>query len=168
MPVEAVLITTPSIDFTTLLGLTHETLDRNIAGAADSSHRKMVDAEKYLTCLAALKSVEAIITPDLLAHVSFSVLIIADELDLLDILGRTGMSFVVAETTVSGVSIAVATGTLRQWKEAVISGTSEAAASVTRTCYSKILLLFDRAGLTSVWSDYQRSTDRSGFLLASK
>ena len=164
MPVEAVMITTPSIDFTTLLGLTYDTLDRNVASQADASHRKMVDAEKFLSCLAAFKCVEATITPQLLAHVSFSVLIIADESDLLDILSRTGMSFVTAETTVSGVSIAVATGTLGQWRDAVISGTNLQSASIVRTCYSKILLLFDRAGLTSVWSDYQRSTlaPRSG------
>jgi hypothetical protein len=168
MPVEAVLITGPAIDFTTLLSLTHDAFGHNIASAADSSHRKMVDAEKFLTCLAAFKEEDGEVTPSLLSHVSFSVLVIADERDLLDILERTsGMSFVRAETTAPNVNLAVITGTLAQWRDAVVSGTDEATPPTVRTCYSKILLLFDRAGLS--WSNFERRTapDRSGFILES-
>jgi hypothetical protein len=168
MPVEAVLITGPAIDFNTLMSLTHEALGYNIASAVDSSHRKMVDAEKFLMCLASMKEEDGEITPNLLSHVSFSVLVIADEADLFDILERTHlMSFVRADTLVSNVSLGVLTGTLAAWRDAVAAGTNEAAPPTVRTCYSKILLLFDRAGLTSVWSDFKRNTapDRSGFLL---
>jgi len=171
MPVEAVLITGPAIDFTTLLSLTHEALGYNIASVADASHRKMVDAEKFLSCLAAFKGELGEITPNLLSHVSFSVLVIADERDVLDIIERTsGMSFVQAETAVSNVNLAVLTGTLSQWRDAVASGTDESTPPTVRTCYSKILLLFDRAGLSSVWNSFERHTapDRSGFLLEDK
>jgi hypothetical protein len=168
MPVEAVLITGPAIDFAALLSLTNEALGYNVASAVDSSHRKMVDAEKFLTCLAAFKEEDGEITPNLLLHVSFSVLVIADERDLLEILDRTsGFAYVRAETQVPNVNLAVLTGTLAQWRDAVASGTDEAVPPTVRTCFSKILLLFDRAGLTSVWSKYDRTTspDRSGFLL---
>ncbi len=168
MPVEAALITVPSIDFTTLLSLTHGALGYNIADNADASHRKLADAEKFLSCLAALKEDGGEITPNLLPHVSFTLLILADERDLLDILERaSGMSFVRADTTAPGVSLAVVTGALGQWKEAVASGVGEAATPAVRICYSKILLLFDRAGLTAVWNDFERrpAPDHSGFLL---
>lgn len=167
MPVEAVLINSPSIDFATLLGVAYEALGRNVASAADASHRKMVDAEKLLSCLAALRNGATAITASLLAHVSFSVLLATDQCDLLDILDVTsGMSFV-RSTTPSGIDIVVITGTLRQWRDAVVSATGETALPAVRVCYSKILLLFDRAGLTSIWSDFERSPalDRSGFLL---
>ena len=170
MAVEVVLITEPEIDFTTLLSLTHDALGYNIAGTADSSHRKMVDAEKFLSCLAAFKDESAEITTNLLSHVSFSVLVIVDERHLLDILDMTsGMSFVRA-LTAPNMDMAVITGTLAQWRNAVAAGTDESAPPTVRTCYSKILLLFDRADLTSVWSDFDRCTapDRSGFLLEDK
>ena len=77
----------------------------------------------------------------------------------------SGMSLVRTETTVSGVDIALLTGTLAQWKAAVVSGTSAAAPATVRTCYSKVLLLFDRVGLTSVWSDHDRRANPCGFLL---
>lgn len=168
MTVEAVLITVPSIDFKALLGLTHEALGYNVAEASDTSHKKMVDTEKYLTCLAAFNNESSEITPNLLSHVAFSVLIIADERDLLDILERTsGMSFVRAETKAPNIYLAVLSGTLAQWRDAVTSGTDRVASPLVRTCFSKILLLFDRAGLTSVWRNFDRSPapDRSGFLL---
>jgi len=170
MPVEAVLITGPATDFSTLLSLTHHALGYNLASAADASPRKMTDAEKFLSCLAAFKEEAAEITPNLFSHVSFSVLVIASQRDLLDILERAGMPFVSAETTVAEINVAVLTGTLAQWRDAVASGTNEAASPTVRTCYSKILLLFDRAGLTSVWNDFERRTalDRSGFLLEDK
>lgn len=171
MAVEAVLVTTPAIDFGTLLNLAHDALGYNLASAADASHRKLVDAEKFLFCLAALKEEDSAITPKLLAHVFFSVLVIADERDLMDILEQTcEMSFVRAETTVPNVNLAVLSGTLAKWKEAVLSGTNEAAPATVRTCYSKILLLFDRAGLSAVWNNFERRTapDRSGYLLEYK
>lgn len=168
MPVEVVLVTKPAVDFLALLKLTQDALGFNIASNADSSHRKFSETEKFLSCLASLKDEEGVITTNLLSHVSFSVLIIADERDLIDILERTsGMSFVRAETTVSSVDLAVLTGNLAQWRDAVAAGTSESTPPTVRTCYSKILMLFDRAGLTSVWSNFDRrnAPDRSGFLL---
>jgi hypothetical protein len=69
--------------------------------------------------------------------------------------------------TVPNVEMVVVSGTLRQWRDAVVSGTKEAALPIVRTCYSNILLLFDRAGLTSLWDDFDRrmASDRSGLLL---
>jgi len=168
MPVEVALIIEPAIDFTTLLGITHEALRRNIASAADASHRRLSLSEKYLTCLASLRNEETTSISNSLSHVSFGVLVIADDRSLLDILQQTlGMSFVQAETVAPGMNMAVLTGTLEQWRDAVAAGTDRTASPAVRTCYSKILLLFDHAGLTAIWSDYDRSTlpNRSGFLL---
>jgi len=169
MPVEATLITSPAIDFATFVGLAHEALGYNIASAADTSYRKLSDAEKFLFCLAALKEEDGEITRNLLSHVSFSVLIIADERDLLDILleGTSGISFVRGETMVAGVNVAVLTGTLAQWHDAIAAGTCEVTPPAVRACYSKILLLFDRAGLTSIWANFDRrmAPDQSGYIL---
>jgi hypothetical protein len=167
MPVEAALISSPAIDFTTLLSLTHQALGCNIAGAADASHRKTVDAEKFLSCLAVLRDRSGEITKELLAHVSFSVLVVVDERDLVDILDVTsGMSFV-HSLAAPNVNLAIISGTLRQWHDAVVSGTKETAPPTVRSCYSRILMLFDHAGLTSIWNDFDRrmATDHSGFVL---
>src|SRR3989304_5627503 len=99
MFVETVLIIAPAIDCATLLSLAHETLGYSLAAAADASPRKLSDAETFLVCLAALKDESAEIISNVLSHVSFGVLVIAEERDLLDILEKTsGMAFVRAET----------------------------------------------------------------------
>ncbi len=167
MPVEAVLIKGPAIDFNTLLSLTHEALGFSIAEYADSCGRKMVDTEKYLSCLAALKDEDGGITPNLLVHIHFAVLVLAEERDLLDILEYANMPFVRAETLAPNVKLAILTGNLAQWRDAVASATSQSVPPTVRTCYTKILLLFDRAGLSAVWKNFDRTTapDRSGFLL---
>lgn len=169
MPVEVFLITTPAIDFNMFLSLTHEALGYNIAGEADASHRKMVDTEKFLSCLAVLKDRAGEITSDLLSHVSFTVLVVTDARHLFGILDvASGMSFVRAMTA-PNAEIAVISGTLRQWRNAVASGTKETAPPTVRACYSKILLLFDRAGLTFVWNNFDRrmALDHSGYILES-
>ena len=84
---------------------------------------------------------------------------LSDKEAIIDIVDRTsGMSCTRAETMIPNINVAVLTGTLAQWRDAVASGTDEATPPTVRTCYSKILLLFDRAGLTSVWSNYERRT----------
>ena len=171
MPVEAVLITGPAIDFPTLLSLTHHALGYNIASAADASHRKMVDAEKFLSCLAAFKEELARSRPNLLSHVSFSVLVIASERDLLDILEQN-LGNVLRPRRDDGPRHESGRldrhfGTVARRR---VLGNQRGHASNRARCYSKILLLFDRAGLTLVWNDFERHTaaDHSGFLLEDK
>ncbi|REJ65611.1 MAG: hypothetical protein DWQ31_16865 [Planctomycetota bacterium] len=172
MTPDAVLIQQPAIDFTTFLGLSHQMLGYSPGRAADSTRREFSDAERFLSCLAALRDEHAPagITPNLLAHVSFSVFIAADERDLLDVLeAASGMSFVTAETLARGVHAAVITGTLNQWRDAVKTGTSVAREHAVRACYCKVMVLFERAGLAQVWADFtKKSTTDHLFYLEDK
>lgn len=170
MTPEVVLIQQPAIDFATFLGLSHEALGYSPARACDASHRQLSDAERFLSCLAAVRDSKAPagLSPSLLRHVSFSVLVAADERDLVDILqAAAGMPFVTTSTIRPRVQLAVVTGTLAQWRDAVVSGT--AAEGAVRACYCKALLVFERAGLSHVWHDFhKRTTPDKLFLLEDK
>ena len=122
---EVLLITTPAVNFRAFLGACLQVLGYSPARSADASPRELSEPEKFLSCLAALRDQKAPagLAPNLLSHVSFSVFVVADERDMLDILERcAGMPFVTAETTVRGVTAAVVTGTLAQWRDAVAAG----------------------------------------------
>ena len=169
---DCILITRPVCDFTTFISLVHKMLGRNVADAVDSAHRVLSDAEKFLSCLAAMRDVKAKVglPPYLLSHVSFSVFIGADDRDLLDILQMcSGMPFVTAETTVRGIQVAVVTGTLAQWKDAVVSGCRRDVESPVRACFNKLYGLFTAAGL-NVWGDFQtrQAPDQTFLLLEDK
>jgi hypothetical protein len=105
------------------------------------------------------------LSPHLLKHVSFSAFIGADERDMLEILQLAGMPFVVVETIVRGVQAAVVTGTLSQWRDAVVSGCSRGVPTPVRHCFNKLHGLFIAVGL-NVWGDYTpRSAPDQTFLL---
>lgn len=159
MRVDAVLIQQPAVDFATFLGVTHDALGYSPAGPSDASHRKMSDAEKFLSCLEALHDRTAApgLRPALLTHVSFSVLIAADDRDVIDIVeSAAGMPFVRTETKARGIDLVIVTGTLAQWRDAVISGSHKGGA--VQACFCKICGLFENAGL-NVWTDCTRKTN---------
>jgi hypothetical protein len=168
---DCVLIQTPSIDFRTFIGLSHEVLGRSPAASSDACRRELSDAERFLSCLAAMRDERAPVglSPHLLKHVSFSAFIGADERDMLEILQLAGMPFVVVDTIVRGVQAAVVTGTLDQWRDAVVSGCAKGIPTPVRHCFNKLHGLFTAAGL-NVWQDYspRRDPDQTYLLLEDK
>jgi len=169
---EVILINRPAIDFGVFLGLSHRVLGYSPAAASDSSPKAMSDSERFLSCLAALRDQQAStgLSPKLLTHVTFSVFLVADERDLLDILEcASAMPFVTADTVVRGVQDAVVTGTLAQWRDAVTAGSSPDTEPPVRHCFNRIHGLFCDEGL-NVWTDYRtkEAPDRVTFYLEDK
>jgi hypothetical protein len=154
---EVLLVTTPAVNFRAFLGACLHVLGYSPARAADAAPRDLSEPEKFLSCLAAFRDQKAPagLAANLLSHVSFSVFVVADERDLLDILERcAGMPFVTAETTARGVTAAVITGTLAQWRDAVAAGSVSSAEPSVRAGFNKVYRLFCGAGL-NVWGDYR-------------
>ena len=154
---ECLLISRPQIDFRALTGASLQVLGYSLTRATDATSREMSEAEKFLSCLAALrdKKAPASFAPNLLAHAAFSIFLVADDRDLLAIVERcSGMAFVTAETTLRGASAAVVSGTLAQWRDAVAAGSTRAMESPVRLGFNKVYDLFRGAGL-DVWGDYR-------------
>ena len=107
--------------------------------------------------------------PSLLTHVSFSLFLAADEGDMIDILqSSAGMPFVMANTMANNVKIAVITGTLAQWRDAVTSGSVPSALTPVRQCFNKIYALFEAVGL-DVWTGFRaKSAPDQTFYLEDK
>ena len=160
-----VIIKRPSIDFHTFLDVANSALGYSPAVSSDSSKRKLSDAERFISYLAAIRDSDAKagFIDSLLAHLSYSVLLAAPEKEILGIISYLdGASFVVTETVISGVSLAVITGSLLQWKNAIADGL--AAKSSGRRCYNELYNLFIDERL-NVWSDYKKGSGRDGLLL---
>jgi hypothetical protein len=85
-------------------------------------------------------------------------------LDILQV--SAGMPFVVTDTLMRGVQLAVITGTLAQWRDAVKSGSSRNSEFNVRACFNRVMALFKTAGLGGVWNDYESHAmpDRTFFL----
>ncbi len=163
----AVLIQQPAVDFSTFLAVTNQALGYSPGASADATRRRLHDAEKFTSCLAAMKDeyAPAGLPPHLMRHVSFSLLVMAEDSDMQDALEYcAGMPFVRADTLARGVSVAVITGTLSQWRDAVISGCGHSSQPSVRTLFNRILSLFESVNL-NVWKDCCRRQAGDTFLL---
>jgi len=159
MKPDAVFVNQPNIDFKTLLGLSFHALGRNVAEKSDARPLDVSDTERFLSALAAIRDPRspAGLVPNLLTHASFSVFLVCDDRDMLDVLQcAAGMSFVVADTVVRDAQIAVVSGTLAQWRDAVRNGCTLTASPQVRACFNCIHSLFEGAGL-DVWTDFRVS-----------
>jgi hypothetical protein len=146
MSTSAVLVQSPSVDFATLLGLCQQALGRSLCEKIDASPIKRSDTERYLASLAEMGH------GNVLLHASYSVLIAADEREMLDILAVCGMPFVVSDTLMRGVQVAVVTGTLQQWRDAVKAGSTAAHGRGVREFFNHVMGFFD----ASVWQDFDQ------------
>lgn len=153
---DAVLIQRPAADLDLLLSLTQKALGYSIVAGVDAGRKKHSPADKFLSCLCSFQERNAVAFHNgVLGHVSYSVLMVADERDLLDILSiADGMHFLVADTVSRGVMAAVLTGSLNQWQSAVVQGMSKSVETNVRASYGKIMRLLEGEGLSDVWRDY--------------
>ena len=112
------LIQVPTPDFNKLLTVSQQALGYNAAEAVDSNPVIRSEAERFISCLAAMQDQHAQpgFAAHLLNHVAFSVLVAADERDMLAIVETGQMPFVTVDTCARGVQLAVMSGTLAQWK----------------------------------------------------
>ena len=156
MKPNAVLVNQPSFDFKTLLGLSDHALGYRPTEKVDSSHAEVSDVARFISCLAAIRDPKsrAGLIPNLLSHVSFSVFLVCEDRDMTDVLQcTTGMSAVVADTVARGVQVAVISGTLAQWRDAVTNGSTASTEPQVRACFNAIHVIFESAGM-DVWTDY--------------
>jgi hypothetical protein len=153
MNADAVIIQMPSTDFQTLLGLSQPALGRSLAEEADASSIDLSDTERFLACLASLQC--GPITSRLFAHVSFSLLVAAEERDMLDILQVAGMPFALGETLQRGTQLAVVTGTLAQWRAAVEAGSVKDSQANIRAFFNRVQGLFE-ARRIGAWKDFDQ------------
>jgi hypothetical protein len=153
------LVTQPSLAIEQLVLACTQLFNHKVAAGIDSSPRNLSDAEKFLAILAAMREpgAPASLPPDLLKHVTFSVLTVAEERDLVDILTIcSGMSTTVAETKGRGIMAVVVTGTLDQWRDAVVTGCNQRSQFEVCSGFNQIHSLFVGAGLGAIWKGYKQ------------
>ncbi len=172
MQPQILIIQRPDIDFPAYLGVALKVLGRSLASAADSSSQQLTTSSRFLSCLSAMRNSKAGVgfNPKLLPHIMLSVLIVADELDVLDMMECAGgMPFVIAETTVRDVLMVVVSGNLAQWKLAVVAGATSEMSSSVRYAFNQIQIQLQSEGI-NLWTDYRQrqAVDQTTFLLEDK
>lgn len=162
--IHSTLIVQPAVAFDILLRACDDILDHKVTEAVDSSIKRLSDTERFLSILAAMPDENAPVSlsPHLLTQVSFSILTVASDVDMMDILEScAGMPFVHTETKSRGILAAVITGTMQQWRDSVVAGTKHTQATI-RAGFNQIHDLFVQVGLCSIWNDYEQKPQEDG------
>ena len=148
------LIQKPVADFKTFLTLCQQALGYSVSEGVDKSLIERAEPDRFISCLAAMQDRKAKpgLAPHLLSHVSFSVLVAADEETMLAMLEVAEMPFVVTNTLLRGVQLAVVSGTLSQWHAAVKLGSTYACQPSVRAGFNRVMEVFKEAGL-DVWKE---------------
>jgi hypothetical protein len=159
------LIETPHLDLPTFLSLCEQVLGYSPARAADKSN--LQGFAHLLACLATFRDKDA--TPsvkgakDVYNLLHFGFIIASDDYDMapiLEVLG--GMPFALTETKLRGVQAAFITGTLPQWRQAVLRGCRQDQTETIRVCFDKVYLQFQQAGLADAFGKLTKKTLATG------
>lgn len=173
MAAEVILIHRPAVDHVALKALTTKIVNRNPEAIMDSANRQFTDDAKALIRLLSFSvpevsnSLDALRTSQSvqpLLHYAFLVLAtpgIFDEVVLMN----TGLDYALVNGDFEK-PIFVLGGSLAVWRNAVLTGCSDATTPDTRQLFNKLSLQFDRLGLSEVWHGYKRTPQKDGgFLL---
>jgi hypothetical protein len=165
---QSVLVTQPALSIENLALACSQLFNHRVSEGIDNSPRKLCDAERFLSIIDAMREpgAPASLPPDLLKHVTFSVLTVADEMDMITVLEIcSGMFVTLAETKGRGIMVAVITGTLKQWRDAVIAGCNKRVIYEVRAGFNQIHSLFVGTGLGDAWKNCKQQSDDAGTFL---
>ena len=163
----ALIMQSSVLDNQAFLAASIEMLGYSPARKADAYHLEGMPFD--LSCLMSFKDKEASsgVKEANSVYELFSVgcLILADERDLPEILEISAMPFALTETIARGTQSAFVSGTLRQWRSAVIKGCTNEVPRYVRICYDTIYLQFRSIGLEAIFDRKPFNLNDHTFLL---
>lgn len=167
MKSQVLIIQKPSIDFNAFLTVASQVLGYNPAAASDKSSKKMTDSERLILCLQALKNPDALKFRDyFLKHINLSVMVLALEADLLEVMEICATMPLVSTTTLRrDVGLVILTGTVKQWREAVAIGCSKDVSLTIGVLFTDIYQVLVKDGYGFVWNSYSVKNHNHGQLL---
>lgn len=161
--VEALLITRPKIDFNNLFLATSQALGRSITKEIDSISRELPDGEKLILALDSFSK-----ATNELFFLHYTFLCYCDKETAYRVREWTKLD-VASQTSLDGEIIFFATGSLETWRQAIEACCSEKSDFNLRLLFDKILLIFEKEGLSSVWATKRKRTLRDKtFLIEDK
>lgn len=155
MSVSVALVLRTKLDTDVFLVLADKLLGYSPAARADAVSPQLKPVPHELACLLGFKDNAA--SPALESteqfhdFFSFGFLIGSDERDMPAILEAAKMPFVLQETLIRGIQVAIVVGTFRQWKVAVRRACTPTEDQMVRLCFDKVYLLFEKMGLSKAF-----------------
>lgn len=168
---QVIPITICNVAWQQYLSSTSEWLGQPPSRGIDASGSKFCDFAKYTASLGEFEA-QRILDPKRtlrsegpwLRHTFYSFLILTSEQTILKVAETTDLD-VISVGSEDG-RVAVVSGNLKSWKDAVIVMCREEVSKRSRALFNTIKEMFDNIGLADIWFDYRASSNQdSTFLL---
>lgn len=147
-----------------------EILGRSPARGVDASPSKLSDLAKYAASLAEFKAGKAVDAKAQLRrpgpyfqHLFFSFMILSSNSVILEIAENTSLDTISAKADKQ--RLAIVSGNLGEWREAVLTCCSENAPKRLRALFNQVKALFEKLGFGDVWHDYRQKSSSDGTLI---
>lgn len=154
--VELIPIVSPQIDWPKLLGVANQVLGVSISGSFDAA-KISPSSRAFVISMNDLNQTTPALDIDVsaLRHLSYTFLAIMLEGTYLDVIEESPLIFTSSMTTRPGIRIAVLSGNLLDWKEAIACYSGSSNPDVKQFGI-KVHTYFDSIGLGDIWKHYFR------------
>jgi len=157
----AIPVTLCQVNWTAYLNDSQELLGHNPARGVDASPSRLSDLAKFTASLAEfklkeeLKPTQTLRTPGpWLRHSFYGFLIHTSGTTILDMAESTDLEVLSTSSLDKGMRAAIVSGTLAQWRDAVIVCCGANSKERTRRLFNLLKGFFDQLGLSEIWSEY--------------
>jgi len=175
MFVTAELIAESSIDWQKYLTLTRQILGRSVSQGLDSYNMRADSLAAFICTLDEIdtQASDPVLSLRLgegfLELISFTFLIVADNKTFCKLVSCSNIKFINKETIRPEVDLAIAHGTLAEWKNAILYLSKVGADTTCRKMANTFQKILESKGLQQVFSQYNKANVTDGtFLLLKK
>ena len=164
------LVQFSDVDLKTLLPLGRQAFDRNLASEADrQGHEPPLH---HMLCIASMKDPQAKAAEDVRPYVNLfhaGFIVACNDRDAAEVLEVAGMPSVMVETVERGYLALFISGSIAQWREAVLRGCQPEVSRAAREVYNGVYTKFKSLGLTPLFNVRSKPSRRDEtFLLEHK
>ncbi len=170
MLTKPILVAQTVANMSTLLTMGKQVLGHSISRGTDG-HGLQKPVQRFLSSLSEVvdESADAnklLSSLGLLAdHYTYTFGLIVSDAVYADLILYRQLHIIGQNTTQRGFMFAIATSSLRGWRESIIDGSCESVQSDVRDTFNELYKCLCDEGLTKMWSDYSKARHNDGTLL---
>jgi len=171
MSVYVEIVAETKVDFTRYLSLCKPALGRSVSQGVDRNNKPISSLAdfvctldeiefEYSDCIDSLRE-----ATDKLEHISFTMVVLAPEYVIYSLIRKSYLKIINTPTTQSYYHLGIVSGSLAQWKQAVINNSIKGTNQMTLELMNMIVNRFDEKGLSIVFSKFDRKDQGNGTFL---
>lgn len=168
MQIKPIILGKTQYDYNLLYRSAKQALGYSINRTVDSKSLKK-DTQKFYNSLSELldenHTLNVCMDGLVLDHYSYTLGFVLDNETYNGLLHYRTLQIIGQETIKRNIMFAVVTGSLRNWRDAVIDGCSKSTPDGVRDLMTDVFSLLSIEGLAPMWSDYNKTTYNNSMVL---